>query len=77
MIVTYVPSDEEVRDELLPHLWIGTSVQVLDILQTLRHLGYEVTRQVEITGPMEQALLQIETLPDGSARRVGRPKRLE
>lgn len=58
MIVTYVPAVEDVVEELVPRLWDEPDIatKVLDILMMLKKIGYEVSRQVEITGPMEDAL---------------------
>lgn len=75
MIVTYVPAVEDVVEELVPRLWDepGIATKVLDILKELGALGYEVSRQVEITGPMEDALRAYDDDPiqvDNHVRRT-------
>ncbi len=72
MRMTYVPDDDSLLAELLPALWVGevidrdTSLEVRDILNTLRNIGYTISREVEVTGPMAEAL---RTLGDPDAVR--------
>jgi hypothetical protein len=81
VIVTYIPAVEDVVEELVPRLWDEPDIttKVLDILMMLKEIGYEVSRQVEITGPMEDALRAYDENPpprtltdaDFMPRRIG------
>lgn len=76
MIVTYVPAVEDVVEELVPRLWDEPDIatKVLDILMMLKEIGYEVSRRVEITGPMEDALRAYDDDPIQVNDRVRRTR---
>ena len=83
MKVDYVPDVETLLTDLMPALWTGRTLDDVelvtrDVINTLLGMGYTISREVEVTGPLEDTLRAID---DGSASRNavrrGRPVRHE